>query len=1068
MRPCSLWLFQLGGITMLAGLGSGPYLENTASRDPIAWYRFESLTDMGDDSSGGGRAGKVTNARLGEGREGLGLALEGDGGLVVPSADVLNAGEGFAVDCWVRFKSVGENTNIITKEGEYFIRLDPAPEGNNISFFVVVGGSPEPRVRGPVPRPNQWYHIVATWDGLEAVLWVNGQRFQQKRAGKIEPTQAAVTVGAPSKYGSAGLKGTVDEVKLYNRPLTDADVLIGEYDLEKGQGSPQVDARFEFAQDAEGWEAEGPATIAVREGRVRLVVSDGTARLIRRNLDVALKGRRYVAIRMAVTAGTRGELAYLTTEGLGRIPLALIADGRMHSYVIDATADPEWDGSLRALCLAPSDQEAHVDLDFVRVTMEPEAPAELRVEHFLPARAFNRAGRPCVINARVRNLGGPEGPVTVELGLQAGVHITGSTSRTIEKMDFGAVRELTWEVQADGAMTAELELTVRGGSATPATAVLSVPFGPAISLPSANYVPPPRVASSDLMVGVHYCPLWKQGTRSSGWELITPFPDREPVLGWYDEGSPEVADWEIKWCLEHGIDFFVYCWYRASQGKPVEQFLGHAIHEGLFNARYESLFRWCIMWENQSRGTSGVASEEDFLQNLLPFWIETYFKRESYLKIDNRPLLFIYRPEYLVDDLGSVHKVRQALDKAREACRQAGFAGLIVLGEYRGTDPRPLRLMADEGLDYSFQYCWPVGGNPTPQQAIAAQEGYWRAWQEMDVLPFVITLSMGWDSTPWHPTYTAWRLPPSDFETLCAKGKAFVETLPEGSLGRRMVLLDNWNEFGEGHYIAPHRQYAFGYLDAVRKVFVDGPTEHLDLVPEDVGLGPYDSLFRATLGFEEMRVKRVTAPGGDAPGLLGWWSFDEDDETPVAYDYSGHGTGGLLREARRVEGVRGQALVCSGGCVEIPRGSFPTPTREITVEAWVRTEVPGQTDRWFVNSVYGSGETGFRFGLSQGKLCFAIPKTPWSHHLSAPEPLPIGRWVHVAGTYDGKTMRLYQDGRLVASMPRGGRILPPETRLCLGSYDVKHRAFFDGLLDEVRIWARELDSDEIARHAGMR
>lgn len=134
-------------------------------------------------------------------------------------------------------------------------------------------------------------------------------------------------------------------------------------------------------------------------------------------------------------------------------------------------------------------------------------------------------------------------------------------------------------------------------------------------------------------------------------------------------------------------------------------FLSHAIHEGLFQARYADRFKFCIMWENQSKGQAGVASEEDFLNHLLPFWIETYFRHPSYLKIDNKPLLFIYRPEFLVEDLGSVENVRRALEKAREACRQAGFAGLTLLGEYRGLDPAPLQLMADEGLDYSFAYC---------------------------------------------------------------------------------------------------------------------------------------------------------------------------------------------------------------------------------------------------------------------------------------------------------------------------------------------------------------------------
>jgi len=472
------------------------------------------------------------------------------------------------------------------------------------------------------------------------------------------------------------------------------------------------------------------------------------------------------------------------------------------------------------------------------------------------------------------------------------------------------------------------------------------------------------------------------------------------------------------------------------------------------------------MWENQNRGHAGVASEEDFLGNLLPYWIETYFKRPSYLKIDNKPVLFIYRPEYLVDDLGGVEKVKQALEKARDACKQAGFDGLVILGEYRGTDPRPLKLMVDEGLDCAFQYCWPVGGDPTPEAAVKAQEGYWQAWKDMDVLPFVITLSMGWDSTPWHPTFSAWRLPPNDFRALCERGKAFMQTLPADSLGRKMVLLDNWNEFGEGHYIAPHRQYGFGYLDAVRDVFTDAPKEHIDLVPDDVGLGPYDSLFRATLAFEEQRAKRVTAPGGDAPGLLAWWSFDEEGDSPVALDYSGHGAGGLLRDAKRTEGHRGKALVCDGGCVEVPPRASATPTREISIDCWIKTEVPDQSDKWFVNCLYGTGETGFRLGVSGGKLCFSIPKTAWSHHTVADSPVPLGRWVHVAATYDGQTMRLFMDGRLCASMERGGRINPTDTHLCLGSYDVKHRAYFDGLLDEVRILSRALTEAEIAKRAG--
>jgi hypothetical protein len=67
-----------------------------------------------------------------------------------------------------------------------------------------------------------------------------------------------------------------------------------------------------------------------------------------------------------------------------------------------------------------------------------------------------------------------------------------------------------------------------------------------------------------------------------------------------------------------------------------------------------------------------------------------------------------------------------------------------------------------------------------------------------------------------------------------------------------MLLIDNWNEWGEGHYIAPCEQFGFGYLDAVRETFTNAPKKHRDVTPADIGRGPYDSLFR--------RANRAASP----------------------------------------------------------------------------------------------------------------------------------------------------------------------------------------------------------------
>ena len=402
------------------------------------------------------------------------------------------------------------------------------------------------------------------------------------------------------------------------------------------------------------------------------------------------------------------------------------------------------------------------------------------------------------------------------------------------------------------------------------TLVAAFGTGSAVALAAegGNYVPEPQPVKTDYLVGVHYFPGWKEGThfvpwpgedKAWGWYKIEPFPNRTPLLGYYDEGSPEVADWEIKWAMEHGINYFVYCWYRQRDnvGKPITVDtlrLGHAIHEGLFHARYRDRFHFAIMWENNNGG--GVTSEEELLDNLAPFWIDNYFKKPCYLKIDNKPVLYVYHLKRLIEDLGGEAKVRQATERLRKKVTDAGFDGLVLLCECRRTEPAVLTSVRDCGFDAVFPYCWHVREpRPSAETAVRRQVDAAKSWQKSNILSFVPTASMGWDPMPWnrdHPTtpglkpsnMTRWMLSPEQYQSLLVKIKAIMDELPSDNLGHRMVVLDNWNEWGEGHYIAPHSGAGFGYLKAVREVFTECDNQPDYRSPYELGLGPYDSRHR--------------------------------------------------------------------------------------------------------------------------------------------------------------------------------------------------------------------------------
>jgi hypothetical protein len=92
--------------------------------------------------------------------------------------------------------------------------------------------------------------------------------------------------------------------------------------------------------------------------------------------------------------------------------------------------------------------------------------------------------------------------------------------------------------------------------------------------------------------------------------------------------------------------------------------------------------------------------------------------------------------------------------------------------------------------------------------------------------------------------------------------------------------------------------------------------------------------------------------------------------------------------------------------------------------------------------------------------------------------LEAGVWTHVAATWDGSMMRLYKDGVEVASQEKGGSAVAvdPAVSVAIGSQPSDAFAsdpsrvvkFFDGLIDEVRIYNRALSELEVRYLAGER
>jgi hypothetical protein len=74
----------------------------------------------------------------------------------------------------------------------------------------------------------------------------------------------------------------------------------------------------------------------------------------------------------------------------------------------------------------------------------------------------------------------------------------------------------------------------------------------------------------------------------------------------------------------------------------------------------------------------------------------------------------------------------------------------------------------------------------------------------------------------------------------------------------------------------------------------------------------------------------------------------------------------------------------------------------------------------------------------------------------------VGRWTHVAATYDGARLRLYLGGRPAGSLPVTGRTCANNEPLAVGAMNAPAlsilEAFWDGRLDDVQIYRRALSA----------
>jgi Concanavalin A-like lectin/glucanases superfamily/Bacterial Ig domain len=206
---------------------------------PMAHWKLDETSGLvASDASGGGNNGTLVNGPTwSAGVIAGGLAFGGGASapyVSVPASPFLEGMAALSVSTWIKLSQlppVGSYYVPIGKDnGGFSYRL--LVDSNGGGHFAVATTANAGYTAGTTAsfsgvQPNTWYHLVGTYDGTRVRAYVNG-RLSGTGASAISGAIAAST--SPLYFGFrpaaniAAFAGTLDDVRLYRRTLSAAEV----------------------------------------------------------------------------------------------------------------------------------------------------------------------------------------------------------------------------------------------------------------------------------------------------------------------------------------------------------------------------------------------------------------------------------------------------------------------------------------------------------------------------------------------------------------------------------------------------------------------------------------------------------------------------------------------------------------------------------------------------------------------------------------------------------------------------------------------------------------------------
>lgn len=345
--------------------------------------------------------------------------------------------------------------------------------------------------------------------------------------------------------------------------------------------------------------------------------------------------------------------------------------------------------------------------------------------------------------------------------------------------------------------------------------------------------PAPAGTQNKARLGAYYFDGWSGPLTSGHFQGLPfgPYQDRQPLSGWQDNSTCTVEQ-QLATAHDFGIDFFVFDWYFNVQVTDPNGNLNSALQITHALADRHGM-QYAILYVSDPAFFVGPTNWTSAVTE----WVG-YMADPDYVLINGEPALFVLNVGEVRKEFGTSAAVSAALQQLRAAAQAQGLPGVYIVGGF-GT---PSGTLGQESLDDGFLgaqqdgydavafYGYPFAPTPVngtmPFSSLAAA-GQW-TWNEAllhSALPFIPTAMAGWDPRPWNETEPTtqdlmwYSRTPQDVSTFVQDAVTWTASnprlRPEPSPTAPLVLIEAWNEFGEGSHVLPTVGDGTTYGDAI-------------------------------------------------------------------------------------------------------------------------------------------------------------------------------------------------------------------------------------------------------------